>query len=113
MGMVFYNTNKGNAYFTWSKRARRNADWSDKHREQLLAKFSGGYVMVLNCQVIEWAKFMTWLPLNNNEDAVCCEIPYKKYYGKDVSKNNGTGNSLCKRIRRCVRNIKSFFGTPN
>ena len=116
MGRVCYNTNKGNAYFTWSERARRNADRADKHREQLLAKYGCGYVLILNQQVCSWAKFLTWLPLCDCENAVCyglsagvdrketvrAQYPFKT--------EESQGSEIRNRVQRTARYIKDRCG---
>lgn len=61
----------------WSEEAKANALWADEHMNELTAKYGSGWVLVLDKQVIAWAPFVTWMPLDKlrrNDDSVCCEL---------------------------------------
>ena len=61
----------------WSEEAKANALWANEHMKELTAKYGSGWVLVLNKQVVAWAPFVTWMPLDKfgrYDDSVCCEL---------------------------------------
>lgn len=91
----------------WSSETKRNALWANQHMDALNAKYGDGYVLILNRQVIAWAKFATWLPLNNYEDAICCELS-GQYNKKAEHKCKNVFYQKIRQFMYCAKNKRNY-----
>lgn len=93
----------------WSAEAKRSAFWANQHMDALNEKYGSGYVLILNRQVISWAKFATWLPLNNYEDAIFCELS-GQYNKKNEHKCKNVFYQKIRQFMYCAKNKCNYSG---